>query len=447
MDLISLKALLHQTLKLSPQQLQSMEMLQMNSQELLEYLARTVEENPVLEQEDSASLHSAYTELRQKAGWLDAGVSPSGHGDGGENFGATDRETETLSAFLMDQLERRHLPKPTLALCRYLAELVDEDGFLDREDLASLSALGIPPELVDEALSLLQGLDPAGVAARDLSECLLLQMDRREDPPPFARELAARFLPELGRGQQGKIARALGCTGGEVQAAAAFIQTLNPRPGSAYCPAEPTVYVRPDFFVAEIDGEWRAILNEYYLPRVSLSDYYTRLARTGDDEAKAYLREKMQQAKWVLSGLERRQGTLQRCADALLKAQWDFFTGQRGTLRPMTLTDLAETVEVHPSTISRAVRGKFLQCRQGTFPLRYFFSRAVGGGEVSAQAVKLALARLLREEDPAHPLSDQRLCDALEAGGMRVARRTVTKYRELLGLPAASGRRKRTGSP
>lgn len=449
MDLISLKTLLHQTLKLSPQQLQSMELLQMNSQELLEYLARTVEENPVLEQEDSPDLRSAYTELRQKADWLDAGGTPVGsgapaEGEEQESYGARDRETESLSAFLKDQLERRRLSKPMLSLCQYLAEMVDEDGFLDREDLASLTALNIPGEMIREALEILQSMEPAGVAARDLSECLLLQMERLDSVPPYAREIAGRFLTELGRSQSGRIAKALNCTAAEVESAAAFIQTLNPRPGGVYSPAEPTVYVRPDFFIAEIDGRWQAILNDYYLPRVSISDYYLRLAHSADDETKNYLRDKMQQARWVLSGLERRHATLQHCADALLQTQWDFFTGPTAQLRPMTLHSLAEAIGVHPSTVSRAIRGKYLQCRQGTFPLRYFFSQAVGGEDgPSGQAVRLAIARLVRDEDPARPLSDQKLRERLGADGMAVARRTVAKYREALGIPTAASRRRR----
>ena len=449
MDLISLKALLHQTLKLSPQQIQSMELLQMNSQELLEYLARVVEENPVLEQEDPPSLRDAYSELKQKADWLDAGSSVSvsdgfSEGPDQENYGTRDRETESLSAFLKDQLERRHLSKAMLSLCQYLADMVDEDGFLDREDLAGLTALNIPGKMIYEALDQIQSLEPAGVGARDLSECLLLQMARLDSVPPYAREIASRFLTELGRNQPGRIAKALNCTHTEVETAAAFIQTLNPRPGGPYSPAEPTVYVRPDFFIAEIDGRWQAILNDYYLPRVSISDYYLRLMRSADEETKNYLRDKMQQARWVLSGLERRHVTLQRCADALLDAQQDFFTGQTPQLHPMTLLSLSESISVHPSTVSRAIRGKYLQCRQGTFPLRYFFSHAVGGENgPSAQAVRLAVARLIREEDPGRPLSDQKLSERLGADGITVARRTVAKYREAMGVPTAAARKRR----
>ena len=187
---------------LTPQLLQSMEVLQMNTQELLEYLGRVTEENPILEQEDASSLRDAYEELRQKASWLDGGVygATFAHGESAyPERGVVDRETESLSAFLCDQLDRRHLPKPLLALTRYLAELVDEDGWLNQEDLDGLLDLKIPDTMIQQALAAVQSLDPAGVGARSLSECLLLQLARRGDASPAVMDIVTRFLPELGR--------------------------------------------------------------------------------------------------------------------------------------------------------------------------------------------------------------------------------------------------------
>ena len=184
------------------------------------------------------------------------------------------------------------------------------------------------------------------------------------------------------------------------------------------------------------------ILNEYYLPRVSVNDYYLRLLKSSDEkETRDYLRQKLQQARWLLDGLKRRGSTLRRCAEAVLEAQRPFFTGRTGELAPMTLSTLAEGLELHPSTVSRAVRGKYLQCRQGTYPLRYFFSLPVSGG-VSRQAAKQTLLALIREEDPRRPRSDQDLCRLLAERGMPVARRTVTKYRLELGVGSSAARRK-----
>ena len=447
MSLISLKTELRQELKLTPQLLQSMEVLQMNSQELLEYLGKLSEENPTLELSDAPDLRSSFAELRQKASWLDAGTfgATFTHEEGSAmEPGALDRELDSLSSFLCDQLERKRLSKPLLALSKYLAEMVDEDGYLAQEDLDGLAEMKIPQAMVDQALDLLQSLEPAGVGARDLSECLLLQLSRQKKAVPYAMDIAARFLTELSRKHYGPISKALGITVPEIQAAEKAIAALEPHPGRAFQPAEPTVYARPDVFIVELEGELRVMLNEYYLPRISINGYYSDLARESDDpEARTYLKEKLRQTKWLLESLERRGSTLRRCAQAVLDTQRAFFEGRTTELAPMSLSSLAGILELHSSTVSRAVRDKFLQCRQGTYPLRYFFSRSVGQQGISRQAVKQRLMLHLKDEDPAHPLSDQTLCKLLEQEGIPLARRTVAKYRSELGIGSSTARRAR----
>ena len=447
MSLISLKTELRQELKLTPQLLQSMEVLQMNSQELLEYLGKLSEENPTLELSDAPDLRSSFAELRQKASWLDAGTfgTTFTHEEGSAmEPGAPDRELDSLSSFLCDQLERKRLSKPLLVLSKYLAEMVDEDGYLAQEDLDGLTEMKIPQAMVDQALDLLQSLEPAGVGARDLSECLVLQLSRQKKTIPYAMDIAARFLTELSRKHYGPISKALGITVPEIQAAEKAIAALEPHPGRAFQPAEPTVYTRPDVFIVELEGELRVMLNEYYLPRISINGYYSNLARESDDpEARTYLKEKLRQTRWLLESLERRGSTLRRCAQAVLDTQRAFFEGGTTELAPMSLSSLAGILELHPSTISRAVRDKFLQCRQGTYPLRYFFSRSVGRRGMSRQAVKQRLMLHLKDEDPAHPLSDQTLCKLLEQEGIPLARRTVAKYRSELGIGSSTARRAR----
>ena len=357
--------------------------------------------------------------------------------------GAADRETESLSAFLCDQLERRRLPKPLLALTRYLAELVDEEGRLSQEDLDGVAELKIPQALTQQALETLQSLDPAGVGARSLSECLLLQLARQDAPSPLDMEIVRRFLPDLGKKHYSLIARELHTTPEEVRAAEKRISALDPCPGRSFQPAEPTLYVRPDLFIAELDGKLQVILNDYYLPRVSISQYYVRLLKESDEpETRAYLQQKMQQAKWLLNSLERRGSTLRQCAEAILETQRAFFAGQTTELVPMTMVTLAERLHLHPSTVSRATREKYLQCRQGTYPLRYFFSRALGEQGPSQQTVKLRLLELIRQEDHSRPLSDQKLAELLAEQGIRIARRTVAKYRTELRLGSAAARKR-----
>ena len=444
MSLVTLRAELRQELKLTPQLMQSMEVLQMNSQELLEYLGRLAEENPTLELSDAAALRADYAELRRRISWLDPGASSGtfSHAEEVPETGAADRETESLSAFLFDQLHRLRLPRPLLALCRYLAELLDEDGYLAQEDLEELAELKLPPDLVRQAVDTLQSLEPAGVGARDLSECLVLQLRRAQCAVPYAEEIAAGYLPELSRHHYGAIARALGALPAEVQAAEAAIAALDPRPGRAFQAAEPTVYLRPDLFVAELDHGLEVLLNEAYLPQIRISGYYQGMAQESDDpETRAYLKEKLRQARWLLESLERRGSTLRRCAQAVLQEQAPFFEGSSTELTPMSLTALAQSLHLHPSTVSRAVRGKYLQCRQGTYPLRYFFSRPAGQMAVSRQAVKQRLLLHLKAEDPRRPLSDQALCALLEEDGILLARRTVAKYRLELGIGSSTTRR------
>lgn len=446
MNLVTLKTELRQELRLTPQLLQSMEILQMNSQDLLEYLQKASEENPVLEQEDASAQSAAYAELRQRASWIDGGIPGATFThEGGEypEAGQTDHETESLTAFLCDQLERLRLEKPLLALCTYLAQLVDEDGYLAQEDLDGVAELKIPAALTAHALDILQSLEPAGVAARDLSECLVLQLNRMGGVPSYVAEIVRSHLTNLSRGHYGPIIKALGVTHTQIEEAERQIASLDPRPGSSFKAAEPIVYIRPDVFIVEIDGTLQTILNEYYLPKVTISSYYATLLKTSEDaETKTYLSQKLQQAKNLLNSLERRGSTLQRCAEAVLEVQRPFFEGVTNELAPMTLSDLAEMLNLHTSTVSRALKDKYLQCKSGTFPMRYFFSRAVGGN-MARQAVQGRLKVLIQQENRAHPLSDQALCDLLSKEGIDISRRGVTKYRISMGIPSSTVRKKK----
>ena len=445
MSKISLKADLRQDFRLTPQLLQSIEILQMNSQELLEYVNQQMMDNPVLEQDEISDLMRSYDELRQRASWIDpGGATPTFFHEASEapEAGAADRELELLSTFLRDQLDRLRLNKQLLALCHYLAQMVDDDGYLAQEDLDHLEEIRVPRELLDQALSVLQSLDPAGVGARDLTECLCLQLRRQEDVPPYTFEIVKRFLKELGQRRYGVIARELGLSDEEIRMAEKRIAELNPRPGQICQPTEPTVYIRPDLFIIEEDGTFQVVMNEYYLPRIRISDFYRNMySSTDEKETHAYLQAKLKHAKWLLNNLEMRGSTLRRCAQAILDRQMSFFKGESVQLQPMTLAILSEELQLNPSTISRAVRHKYLQCKQGTFPLKYFFNRSVGG-DTSRQAIRMRVAALIQNEEKEHPLSDEKICRRLRDEGIDVARRTVAKYREELGLGSSAERRR-----
>ena len=229
MNLISLKTELRQELKLTPQLLQSMKILQMTSQDLLEYINQAAEENPVLDQQEDYSLLVAFKELRQQASWIDSGTSSPIFSHKESNFpepSYLDHETDSLSAFLCDQLERKRLGAPLLALSKYMAQLVDEDGYLSSEDLDSLIELKIPDTLIEQALSVIHGLEPAGVGARNLSECLLLQLARQQDIPSYVINIVSHFLPELSRKHYGSISKQSGFSIEEILFAERIISSL-----------------------------------------------------------------------------------------------------------------------------------------------------------------------------------------------------------------------------
>ena len=351
---------------------------------------------------------------------------------------------ETLAEHLSAQLRMTLKDPALLRVCLLLANSLDANGYLRDDEVGLCRDFSCDAALFHRALRHIQALEPAGVGARDLSECLVLQLSRRKDNVPYAMDIAARFLTELSRSHYGPITKALGASISEIQAAEKAIAALDPHPGQAFQPAEPTLYVRPDVFVVELEGELQVLLNEYYLPKVTVNPYYSSMAKESDDpEARTYLKEKLRQTKWLLDSLERRGSTLRRCAQAILDAQRSFFSGQTVELSPMKLSSLAETLDLHPSTVSRAVRDKYLQCRQGIYPLRYFFSRAVGQQGLSRQAVKQRMLLRFKDEDSSHPLSDQALCDLLAAEGVFLARRTVAKYRIELGIGSSTARRAR----
>lgn len=348
----------------------------------------------------------------------------------------------SLAASLTEQIERLRQDKATTALCTYMVQLLDENGYLHPEDLADIRQLGIEQTLIDRALAILQSLEPAGVGARSAGECLLLQLQRRYPRERTAEQIVKQCLPLLAKKQYAAIARQLGLPESEVRRACGLIQRLEPYPAGREEPAPEPVYVLPDITVEETDGQWCALLNDRYLPQFSISrQYVALLERSDEEEVRRYLKQKLRQAQWMLSCLEKRQHTLQRCADLILHTQEHFFRGETAHLTPMTLREASVHMQLHESTVGRCVKGKYLQCRQGVFPLRYFFSGSVNG--CSGQALRMELRALIRTENIHSPLSDQTIARLLGEKGMPIARRTVAKYREELGIPPAY-QRKRT---
>ncbi|HJV47191.1 MAG TPA: RNA polymerase factor sigma-54, partial [Bacillota bacterium] len=298
-------------------------------------------------------------------------------------------------------------------------------------------------EDVQQALFVVQGLEPRGVGARNLRECLTIQLEYQGLKDSLSFQIVEEHLPDLAEGKINRIASALGVSTRQVQEAIDQIRTLDPRPGARYH-REEVRYIVPDVTVEQIEGNYIVIVNDAVTPRLSISRFYERLL-TEENEAKKYIHEKMNSAQWLIRSIEQRRMTLYRVTEAIVDEQCEFFNQGIDRLKPMTLKEIADIVGLHESTISRATNNKYVQTPRGTFELKYFFSSGLStssGDAASSESVKKKIKQLIAQEDRKKPLSDQQLSDILNKQGICISRRTVAKYREEIGI-LSSAKRKR----
>ncbi|MGI6029616.1 MAG: RNA polymerase factor sigma-54 [Candidatus Heteroscillospira sp.] len=446
--------ILEQTLKqagiLSPQMIQSMEILQMSSYELERYLQNLALENPTMELHlPSRSPEVNAEEFGRRLQWLEdndrqnafylRGDEDDGEYDSLARAGTDGGLEADLYSHLSGQLDGLPGDTPCLAAAKFLAGCLDEHGYLDDSPEKLAEEAGLPAGAMEAGLELLRSLDPPGVGARNLSECLVLQLERMGEKG-FVLDIAAGYLDELSRQRYKFIAGELHISQEQVRLAAEKIRALEPRPGESFKRSAPPVYIVPDIFVTERDGFLAVTSNSDAFPRLKISSCYRRLLNsTSDPEVKLYLDEKIRQVRYAIRSVNQRSDTLLSCAREIVSRQEKFFLhGDRG-LAPMTHRDIAAAMGVHDSTVGRAIREKYLQCAHGIYPLSYFFTRAVG--DIGSRRVQQLICELIDAEDKSHPLSDQKLCGQLESRGCGVSRRTVTKYRDQLGIPDASRRK------
>ena len=318
------------------------------------------------------------------------------------------------------------------------------------EPFAGLEKLGLcaEPEEVEAVLKRVQRFEPPGVAARSLSECLLRQLEETAADTPhrnLAMRVARHHLEALARHDHAGLARRLETTRGELEAAHALLRSLTPRPGAGYA-GTPTEYVTPDLGVFRVAGAWRVELNADAVPRLRVNPVYAELARRGGRGPEAAsLRQHLAEARWLIRSLANRAETLLRVARAIVRRQEAFLERGEEGMRPLVLRDIASELDLHESTVSRVTSRKYVQTPRGVFELKHFFSNRVAnaeGGGASATAIRARLRKIIEGEEPGRPWSDQRLASDLERAGFRVARRTVAKYRESMGIPPSSERRR-----
>lgn len=452
---------LKQTTSLSPQMLQSMKILQMGSQELLEYVETLIQENPALELEEPHKKQDEFNQLQKKLEWLESTdiqnryyrCSPEEEDESGnslEHCGLQTEEDDNLYFYVLSQLRLMELPLRLRRAAAFIVESLDGNGYLDEDTEKLTRRLKLSAGETERALKLVQSLDPAGVGARNLQECLLLQLDRREGNWGLARRIISEYLPLVGKNKYTQIAKELGSSPEAVQTACELIRSLNPRPGSGFAARENLIYINPDLFVVNFSDHFELLLNDYFFPTLHISGYYRALMKeTAEPEVRKYLTDKVKQAKWVVRSIEQRRGTLLRCAACILERQESFFRQGPGHLVPMSLADVASMLKIHESTVCRAVRDKYIQCSSGVYPMEYFFSRALGSTQPGSgchcpDSAKAMIKRCIGGEDRKKPLSDQKISELLRRQeGLDISRRTVAKYRDELKIPNASERKTR----
>ena len=484
----SLQLKLSQQLTLTPQLQQSIKLLQLSTLDLNQEIEKFLQENPLLERADDFDEGSSMTHVDGDSGAAertdiepvaehehvaDAAAEDDRAGDvvssedwGEENSYGNPRSDDdeaydqqlmvaavpTLREHLEAQLRLTALDQRDLALVTLLIDTLDEDGFLTQpldEILESLPPeLGVEPEELQVALRLLQTFEPAGIAARNLGECLLLQLDALDlDCEPriglLARRLVTSHLDLLAGKDYDKLERQLQCADSELRAVQELIRRLNPRPGSQFGQPE-TRYVIADVVVRQVKGVWLASLNTAAMPRLRVNRMYADILGRHRDGSGGQLASQLQEAKWLIKNVQQRFNTILRVAQEIVDRQSRFFEHGEVAMRPLVLRDVADAVGLHESTISRVTTQKYMLTPRGIYELKYFFGSHVEtdtGGECSAIAIRALIKQLITNEDQKKPLSDSTISELLAKQGIVVARRTVAKYREAMQIPPVNQRK------
>jgi RNA polymerase sigma-54 factor len=476
----SLQLKLSQQLTMTPQLQQAIRLLQLPIMELQTQIQLALDENVMLEveepetaAEDSAAEDSAgpdsderdedYGEaatepepevaVAAEADWADTPkTGPSEapkNNDPRTTIEYADRSEETLRDHLLWQLELENLDARTTAIGQAIIDAVNDDGYLT-DDLATICSTLAPDLIVPVAdvervlVELVQQFDPVGVAARSVSECVLLQLNQLAPDTAglaLAKRIATEHLALVAEHQYPALKRLTRASEGEIEVAVALVRACNPRPGANVFAAPPE-YVVPDVFVRRHEGQWVVELNNAMSPQLRVNQLYA--GSLGRGEEYDALKAQLQEARWLIRSLEIRNETLLKVALTIVQRQTEFLEHGDEHMRPMVLRDVAETIEMHESTVSRVTTNKYMHTPRGVFEFRYFFSSHVAGdeGDQSSTAVRAKIKKLVGAEDPAKPLSDSQIADMLSEGGVKVARRTVAKYREAMKIPSSSDRKR-----
>jgi len=470
---------LTQQLIMTPQLQQAIKLLQLSRLELLNAINQELETNPVLdeaqlgESSDTDAWEGGYEEPHQDTSgdgalaevsvetkvkddfdwesYLGDKISPAvrqefedSEGYSLDNLAATGY---SLKAHLLWQLRMGDLSDEDKYLGNLIIGNIDEDGYLKTSVEEVALEAHVTPEQVEQVLTKIQEFDPAGVGARDLRECLLLQVDILKIPDPLVRPIIVHHLKHLENKNYPAIAKELKVSLEDVSRAVELITKLEPKPGRGFDSGE-TCYISPDIYVYKMGDDYEVVLNDDGLPKLRINQYYREAlsAQSGvPEETKTYIQNRLKSAIWFIKSIHQRQKTIYRVSQSIVRFQRDFLDKGIASLKPLTLRQVAEEVQMHESTISRVTTNKYIHTPQGVFELKFFFNSGISrmhGEQVASESVKDKIRKIVSSEDSENPYSDQDIADMLKDKNILIARRTVAKYREMLGLLSSNKRRK-----
>ena len=451
----------------------ALKLLQMPTLELQQALKMELERNPLLEEVDEVEEEQEIEEVKKEVGQEEAEQPPETEAkqeqeiDWGELWPdqfetistprTEDGDAEfyervpitvkSLGDHLLEQLRMHELDPQAMEIGEFLVGSIDENGYLQTTVEEVADTFQVTPERVEEVLAVIQTFEPAGIGARNLQECLWIQVVAKKMECTLSGRIIQEQFDNLLSKRFSEIARNLKCTVEDVQAASDTIGTLDPRPAQEIA-AEETRYVTPDLIVERVGEDFVVALNDRNVPRLRISNAYQQMLRNKgsvEDTTRKYITEKLNSAKWLIQTIEQRRKTMIKVMRRIVEEQREFFEKGVEGLRPLTLQQIANQIGMHESTVSRVTTNKYVQTPRGVFELKYFFSSGLqteDGDDVSAKVAKGKISQLIQGEDKKEPLSDQRIAELLHESGLRIARRTVAKYREALRILPARARRR-----
>ncbi len=421
---------------LSVDQRQSLQILAYTNQELDAFLTEEYMQNPLLDckrDRQSEIIDSLDSHYESASSYRDHYIRYEDE-DSDRRGDIRAREPSSLRQQLKNQLSIRDYSDEEWKLIDYLIDCLDDKGFFTCSVSEIASACGCSEQIVDKCLRDLKSLEPAGIFSKDISECLLRQLEARNETDQVLIRIISDFIPDLLQGNLSSITRSLGITTAKCRSCIQKIGELNPRP-IMNTESGQTEYIVPDILIEREHGRWKVTLNDAWMGGYTYNDYYIRMMRTASDpELKDYFKNKLERARLIITSIERRRNTIIHIVEAVLEYQNEYFANG-GSLRPMTMEAIAQQLDISTSTVSRAIKNKYIQYRRPLL-LRDLFSNAVSdAAETSARLVRSRVSEIIKNEDHAHPLSDDKISKILKGEGTSISRRTVAKYRQQLGIP------------